>query len=201
MPCPYNDKAAFAFELRVKYSFEMEGNTNDDGARASWKETAEDFTALILRLGLAGLFIYSAWHKIGDPIDFMLKVDEYEVLPAAWSEPFAYVLPWLMIAASASLIPGVLTRAGAGGLGLMLISFIIAISINVYRDRVLGCGCFSEEGHTIGGTLLAQDFALLACASYLVARGGRRFSLDALIPWRKFLPRKKEEPDEEETQD
>ncbi len=178
----------------------MEGNTNGDGAPPPGLETAEDFTALIFRLVLAGLFLYSAIPKALDPIVFVLKVDEYMVLPAAWSEPFAYFLIWSMIAASLSLVPGILTRAGAVGGGLLLISFIIAIGINLYRDRVgLDCGCFGEEGSAIGWRLVTQDVLLLACASYLVARGGRRFSIDALIPWRKFLPDKTEEPGPEET--
>jgi hypothetical protein len=70
---------------------------------------------------------------------------------------------------------------------MMLISFIIAISVNIYRDKVLGCGCFSEEGHQVGPLLIGLDLLLFAITSYLAARGGRRFSVDALMPWKNFF--------------
>ena len=141
----------------------------------------EDWLAFLLRMFLAGLFVYSAWHKIQDPIAFMIKVNEYDVLPVSWEETFAYVLPWAMVISSGLLLIGFLTRAGAAAQALMLISFMIAIGVNVYRDRVLGCGCFSEEGHQVGPLLVALDFILFALAAYLVIRGPRRISLDALI--------------------
>jgi uncharacterized membrane protein YphA (DoxX/SURF4 family) len=147
----------------------------------------EDGFALLARLFLAGLFIYSAWHKIGDPVSFQIKVNEYDILPVSWEELFAIVLPWAMVISSGLLIIGFLTRAASGTQALMLVSFIVAISVNVYRDKVLGCGCFSEEGHQIGPLLVFQDFLLLAVTSYLMVRGGRRFSVDALMPWKKFF--------------
>ena len=151
----------------------------------------EDWFALLTRLFLAGLLIYSSWHKIEDPISFMIKVHEYDLLPVEWEETFSRVLPWAMVVSSGLIIFGVLTRAGAAGQALMLISFMIAIGVNIYRERVLGCGCFSEEGHQVGPLLVIQDLLLFMLATYLVIRGGRRFSLDALL-FPKLAKRKQE---------
>lgn len=162
---------------------------NVDNPDQGWRRQGEDYLSLLLRLFLGGLFIYSAWHKIADPITFMIKVSEYEILPPSWEEPFAYVLPWVMAVSGVLLAAGFLTR-GAGLLqALMLASFLLAIGVNVYRERVLGCGCFSEEGHQVGFLLLGQDFLLLMLSSYLIWRGGRRFSLDALFPRQVFSSR------------
>jgi uncharacterized membrane protein YphA (DoxX/SURF4 family) len=152
---------------------------NDMGpsGRGAW----EDWAAPAARLLLAGLFIYSSWHKILDPISFQIKVNEYEILPAAWEGVFARVAPWVMMAGAALLVLGLFTRAGAGALALMLMSFMVAIGVNVYRDRVLGCGCFSEEGHPVGYLLLAQDFGLFLVAGFLVWRGGGRWGLDRFL--------------------
>ena len=155
----------------------------------------EDYLAVLARLILAGLFIYSAWQKLLDPLSFMIKVNEYEILPAVLEEPFAYIAPWVMVISSVLLILGLGTRLGGGALGLLLISFLIAIGVNIYRDRVLGCGCFSEEGAQVGFGLLFQDMMLLGLAAYLVWRGGGKLSVDSLLPFRLFAPGRKNHPD------
>jgi uncharacterized membrane protein YphA (DoxX/SURF4 family) len=149
---------------------------------AFWRR-AEDAVARLSRLVLAGVFLYAARHKIADPFYFMEKVHEYDLIPATWVEPVAYALPWAEIAGALLLLLGLFTRVAGGGLGLMLLSFIIPIGVNIYRDRVLGCGCFSEEGNPIGWGLVLQDLVLLASALFLVLRGSRRFALDRLLPW------------------
>lgn len=143
--------------------------------------------ALLARVLLAGLFVYSAWHKILDPLSFQIKVNEYEILPAAWEAIFARVAPWVMMVSAGLLLLGLLTRVGAGALALMLMSFMVAIGVNVYRDRVLGCGCFSEEGHQVGWLLVVQDFGLFLVSGYLVWRGGGRWSVDGVAGkwWRR----------------
>lgn len=142
---------------------------------------AEDFLKLAGRLLLAGLFSWSGWIHVQDPIVFQIKVNEYNILPPAWEGMFAQVLPWVMLAAAGLLVLGLLTRAGSGALGLCLISFLIAVGVNLYRQRVLGCGCFSEEGSQIGWGLMAQDLGLFLVALYLIWKGGGRISLDRLI--------------------
>ncbi len=155
---------------------------------ASMKAVIIDGLALVFRLGLAGVFVYSAWHKIEDPISFAIKVHEYDILPAGWADPFARVLPRAMAVGAALLVPGLLTRLGALMHGSMLIMFLTAIGVNIYRDRVLGCGCFSEEGSAIGWGLMVLDTGLLAAAVFLVVVGGGRLSVDRLL-WRLWKGR------------
>lgn len=143
-------------------------------------EKKEDILRLLLRLLLAGIFIYSSWHKMADPVSFQIKVSEYEILPVEWEEMFSIVLPWVMFISSILLITGLITRMGAGVQAVMLAMFMVAIGVNIYRDRILGCGCFSEEGSPLGWGLLVQDFLLMLACAFLVIRGGGRFGLDRL---------------------
>ena len=136
---------------------------------------------LLLRLGLAATFLYSAVHHLSDPIAFVIKVSEYDVLPASLVEPFALVLPWAMVGSSILLAAGLVTRPAAGALGLMLLSFIIAVGINIYRDKVMGCGCFSEQGAAIGWPLVLEDVSLLLLTLALIFRGGGRWGLDSKV--------------------
>jgi len=145
--------------------------------------TVINLASLVSRLLLAGIFFFSAIPKIRDPYEFMDKVHEYEVLPDALVEPFSMAMPWAMIACSALLVLGLLTRLGALGLAGMLVSFIVAIGINIYREVEMDCGCFADSGSQVGWKLVAFDSALLAVAGFIIFFGGRRFSIDGLIPW------------------
>lgn len=134
-----------------------------------------------MRLGLAATFLWSAVHHLRDPIAFVIKVSEYDILPASLVEPFAIWLPWVMAVSSGLLVIGLLTRPAAGSQALMLLSFIIAVGVNIYRDKVMGCGCFSEEGSQIGWPLIIQDISLLLLTVILIWRGGGAWSADNII--------------------
>lgn len=159
----------------------MTDSSLDHGPHPSNRSRLGDAAALVVRLVLAALFLYSAVHHLRDPFTFMNKVNEYDILPSTWVQPFAYVLPWAMVVCAGLLVIGLATRPAAAGLGLMLISFITAIAVNIYRDKVMGCGCFSEEGHAIGWPLVIQDIVLLAGTVFLVLRGGGRMSVDEVV--------------------
>ena len=142
----------------------------------------EDIFAVLVRLLLAGLFLYSAIPKIIDPIGFIIKIDEYNVLPPEFVEPFGTYLPWLMIVSSAFLIIGLGTRGAAGAISLMILSFLIAIGINIYRETSgLPCGCFGENSGDVGWVLFIQDVGLFLLSAYIILRGCGRFGLDRLV--------------------
>lgn len=144
-------------------------------------ETIKPWLLLAGRLLLAGLFTYSAWVHLRDPVAFQIKVNEYNILPPAWERPFALILPWIMLGSSILLALGFFSRPAASALTLALASFLIAVGVNLYRQRVMGCGCFSEEGARIGWGLMAFDSFLLLLSLGLVVEGGGRFSLDQVI--------------------
>ena len=99
--------------------------------------------SIAIRLVLGALFIYSAWPKIADPPGFAQMLSNYRLLPDAWVNPMALVLPWLEMVAGISLIAGIMRRGAALWIAVLLVVFIGALSINIARDVAVDCGCFS----------------------------------------------------------
>lgn len=145
--------------------------------------------ALLGRLVLGATFIWSSIHKIQDPVSFALLVYDYEILPGALVNPFAYTLPWVELASGVLIILGLFTRVAASAQFLMLLSFILAIAVNLFRAKVLGCGCFSEEGgHPIGWDLVGRDFGLMLLCIQVFFYYQRKLALGPWL-WQKMRRR------------
>lgn len=126
------------------------------------------------RLVLGAVFVYASWDKIQHPAAFAKQVYNYQLLPVMASNLFAIALPWAELFAGLALIVGVLKKESALLLSALLVVFIGAISINLYRGVDLDCGCFTTaegEGRSIGWHTVAQDVGLLAAG--LVVLGAR----------------------------
>ncbi|GAG48594.1 unnamed protein product, partial [marine sediment metagenome] len=109
---------------------------------------------LVVRLVLGGLFVYTGLVKVGDPIDFLKLIHEYDVLPespAIFVNTVAIVLPWVEIVTGAALILGVFLRGAAATIALMFVAFTPAIFLRAmsihaaegtpFFDISFDCGC------------------------------------------------------------
>lgn len=134
---------------------------------------------VVLRLVLGGVLVWAGLAKVSEPALFALTVRAYNVLPHVFINSFAVVVPWMEIAVGACLLSGFWSRSGAlAGLAL-LVSFGIAITINIYRGANLDCGCFGLDGTR--GSLneaLVQDLLLIGCSLVLLFVRRMPFSLD-----------------------
>lgn len=124
---------------------------------------------VILRIGfsllLGGIFLFSAVPKLRRPRGFVLTVLEYRVLPSRLSYFYGWLLPSVELFIALLLLSGVAIRLAGALTALLLLSFIIAVSINLARGRSLDCGCFGKKAkRKIGKGLLLQDGFLLAAA-------------------------------------
>jgi uncharacterized membrane protein YphA (DoxX/SURF4 family) len=133
---------------------------------------------LLCRLVLGAVFVYASIDKIQHPAAFAKQVYNYQMLSVTASNLFAVTLPWMELFAGLALIVGVFKGESSLLLSTLLVIFVAAISVNLYRGVNLDCGCFStaEGGRSIGMLTVAQDVGLLA-AGLLVLRGamlGRR---------------------------
>jgi len=129
---------------------------------------------LVCRLLLGAVFVYASWDKVQHPAAFAKQVYNYQLLPVTASNLFAIALPWVELFAGLALIIGVLKKESALLLSVLLVVFIGAISVNLYRGVNLDCGCFTTaegEGRAIGWHTVAQDVGLLAAG--LIVLGGR----------------------------
>lgn len=118
---------------------------------------------LIFRVVLGVIFIYASLDKIAHPEQFARIIYNYKILPPFLINVFAITLPWVELIAGLFLILGIFTESASLLICLLLMVFVVAISINLYRGVDLNCGCFSTDpaGKKEGANLLIKDFLFL----------------------------------------
>ncbi len=118
---------------------------------------------LLFRVFLGATFIYASLDKIAHPEQFARIVYNYRILPDFLINVFAVSLPWVEFAAGLFLIFGIFTESASLVISTLLVVFIVAISINLFRGINLNCGCFSTDpaGKKEGASLLIRDFIYL----------------------------------------
>ncbi|SYZ73517.1 DoxX family protein [Candidatus Zixiibacteriota bacterium] len=138
-----------------------------------------DYLNLVIRLFVGVIFIYAAIDKVANPAQFARIVYNYHLLPTSLINLFAIVMPWVEIICGATLILGVFRPGGVLLANLLILSFIIALSVNLFRGVDIECGCFTVSSKAKGGIidLLLRDAGLLILALYLLFSRSRRFSL------------------------
>jgi putative oxidoreductase len=124
---------------------------------------------LILRLLLAGMFLFAAWDKVVHPQSFAISVRAYKIIPLSYSNMFAVCVAWGEVIAASMLLLGVFTKKAAGAIFLLLGMFFVAIATVLVRGMVVDCGCFGEGGSSTGPLLLVRNVALMAGA-FLIMR-------------------------------
>jgi Methylamine utilisation protein MauE len=124
---------------------------------------------VLLSTVLGIIFFAAAVPKLRNPKGFVLAVLEYRVLPPHFSWFYARLVPPLEFLLALLLLTGTAVRSVAIVVSMLLLSFIVAIGINLARGRDLDCHCFDKATRRpIGWRLLVQDCALL-CAAIAVA--------------------------------
>ena len=139
----------------------------------SRKERVLGVLELFARLGLGGLFAFSALGKIGDPALFADLVGRYEMLPRIVLGPFALVLPMVELLSGLTLVFTVWVREAALLVVAQLGMFMVALSQALVRGLDISCGCFGVP--STGGALelamaLVRDAVLLVPAIWLLFR-------------------------------
>ena len=127
----------------------------------------------VCRLGLGGLFIYSAWAKIDDPGLFADSVSRYKVLPECLVGIFSLTMPMLELVAGAALVFTKWMRESALLISGMLALFIVALAQALARGLEISCGCFGVP--SVGGRAeivlaLVRDIVLIVPAIWLMFR-------------------------------
>ncbi|HYK04297.1 MAG TPA: MauE/DoxX family redox-associated membrane protein [Thermoanaerobaculia bacterium] len=95
-----------------------------------------------VQIALGAIFVAAALPKITDPPSFAHMIYNYRILPGGLINISALVMPWVELLAGLALIIGVWKRPARWIIAAMLVTFIIAISINLARNNAIDCGCF-----------------------------------------------------------
>ena len=125
------------------------------------------YLLFVLRIGLGAIFLLAGLSKTTAPIaEFVGLARQWNILPEPWVVIYATILPWVELVAGTLLIVGAWPRFNAGLIALMLVSFLIAITINLVRDvEIENCGCFGSWinlGETFQDLLWRDSLMLLA---------------------------------------
>ncbi|MFH0928225.1 MAG: MauE/DoxX family redox-associated membrane protein [bacterium] len=142
------------------------------------------WAAIILRVALGGLFIFTGSVKIMTPLEeFQAVIQSYQFLPEMLVPAFSVILPITEVAAGVALVFGLFERYAAGVIALMTLSFIIAISAGLARGVSLdNCGCFGPFKFGDGPIeVLWRDGILIIVAILLIIRPSKLLALDRFL--------------------
>jgi len=125
---------------------------------------------LVIQLALGWLFLLSFGGKLRDPAAFLRGVDEYALLPR-WA---AYALGGLLLPLegflAASLLSGWSVGAAVPLTVAALALFLVAVSINLTRERRMPCHCMGgAHDEQLSGRTALRLVLLLAGALFLAA--------------------------------
>lgn len=140
---------------------------------------------LLLRWGMAAVFIAAAIPKIREPDLFAQSVHNYQMLPAWGVNAMAVILPWIELVIGVGLALGIWSRACALTMAGLMAVFMIALVTAGVRGLDISCGCFEvgeEAGHSSMLLATLRDAAFLAAAWILLRTGGGPRPIDLIRP-------------------
>ncbi|HUP64413.1 MAG TPA: MauE/DoxX family redox-associated membrane protein [Thermoanaerobaculia bacterium] len=98
-----------------------------------------------VQIALGAIFVAAALPKIIDPPGFAQMIYNYRLVPGAFINALTHMLPWLELFCGMALLLGIWRRTAALIIGAMLVSFILALGINLGRSHAVNCGCFEID--------------------------------------------------------
>ena len=126
------------------------------------------WTALVLRVVLAAVFLYAAYTKLRQPwLVFAMSIDAYGLLPEFGVLAVARTLPWLEAVLGVLLLAGIWLRAVSVMTAAILGVFFVIMVMSFGKGMGIDCGCFGV-GEALTAKTLIRDGLLLAAAIGLV---------------------------------
>ena len=139
------------------------------GVRAADREVKIRAVALVLRIALGAILVYSAWSKLKDSWAlFAMAVDSYQVLPLWGVRLVARTLPWVELLIGVLLIVGRWMRVATVACSLLLVVFFGLMVRAHLKGMEINCGCFGP-GEAISWRTLLRDGAMVAGSLLLTA--------------------------------
>jgi uncharacterized membrane protein YphA (DoxX/SURF4 family) len=142
--------------------------------------------ALVLRLALAGIFLFAAYNKLRDPLSFSESIQAFRFPLPDWQVLLStYAIPWTEIFCGVGLALGLWSRASAFVFILMMGVFLFGIISAIERHLPLDCGCFGKfklycEG-PIGWCKVRENCLMMVASGVVLIGGGGRLALDGLF--------------------
>ena len=121
------------------------------------KIITSEYLSLVLRVYIGSIFITAAMAKLPYPAEFVEALDAYRIMPYVFVNFAAVVMPWVELICGLFLIMGLMTRAVASIIAMLLVAFTVAVIINLFRGTPISCGCFDTVGEEISWWIIARD--------------------------------------------
>jgi len=99
------------------------------------------FLFILFRIIVGFIFIYAGLDKISNLPEFAKAISNYRLLPVELVNIFAIILPWIEVIAGVLILMGFFIQGGSLIILGLLITFTIAITINLVRGVDISCGC------------------------------------------------------------
>lgn len=121
--------------------------------------------AVLLRMFVAGIFLFASYDKILHPADFASIIKDYRILPDILINPAAIILPWLELMLGVLLVAGKWLEGSLFLVNALMLLFWTALAVSAFRGIDIGCGCFStakDSGGNMAWYLVRDGFFVLA---------------------------------------
>src|SRR5205823_2691449 len=137
------------------------------------KWLAHPWVTIRVQIALGVIFVVAALPKIVDPPSFAHMIYNYKLIPWPLINAMALIMPWIELFCGLALALGIWTGTTRTIIGALLVTFIIAISINLLRGNAIDCGCFdvSAAGKTTEERLADMRFVILRDVGMLLMIG------------------------------
>lgn len=134
-------------------------------------EIMEDLNAYLyhgIRFIMAGIFMASGIIKLADNRSFEEAVLRYEVLTPKNARLYALLTPWVEFSSGAALLANIGVFSAVCIQSVLLVSFLIAVSVNLMRGRTLECHCFGKlHSQPLSRRTVLRIIALEGATAYL----------------------------------
>jgi uncharacterized membrane protein YphA (DoxX/SURF4 family) len=122
--------------------------------------------AILARLALAAIFLYSAYAKLKDPwYVFAASIDSYHLVPPSATIWMAKTLPWFELVLGVLLVTGIKARWWAIICGLLLLGFWTSMLRAYLLGMDIDCGCFGPGERISIKTLLRDSLMVILSAA------------------------------------
>lgn len=141
---------------------------------------------IICRVIVGGIFVFAGLLKLLQPIEEFIAIGRsWNIIADPWLTWYMTSLPWIEFISGMFVLTGFQRRLGASIIAVLLLSFLIAIGINLGRGRTLeDCGCFGgalEFGSTFSEIFWRDIMLLFGSLILILTKTKAWLELDQLL--------------------
>lgn len=143
---------------------------------------------LLLRFVVGCLLIYFSLYKIADPMEWGEVIYQFRLVPDGLVNIIAVFISWAELFSGIGVLLGLFTRASALLAVGVVLTFLSALQINIWREVYIYCGCFRKQAYMTDVTYQNRNisFYILIITVLILINRNPRWGLDGLVSkWRK----------------